>query len=92
MNFQLKLDAAELLRLVELTERRRVKDILTIEAKKIETEISLLREKESEVVSKKTSHDSSAGKRTYTVKLNTYGESLKLTFGEEKDRNRTMHS
>lgn len=75
---QLKLDAAELHRLAELTERRRVKDILTIEAKKIETEISRLQEKAGGVIlpSSASKDVSSVGKRIgpYDVKLNTYGK------------------
>ncbi|XKL68079.1 hypothetical protein PGB90_003570 [Kerria lacca] len=65
----LKCDVSELYRLSELTERRRVKDILTIEAKKIETEISFLQE--NEPVTKSSINPQV--KRVYNVKLTSYG-------------------
>lgn len=68
----MKHDAAELYRLSELTERCRVKDILIIEAKKLETEISKLQETEG-LLAPSLSSQTIPAKRTYDVKLNTYG-------------------
>lgn len=71
---QLKADVAELYRLSELTDRRRIKDILSIEAKKLETEISHLQS--SGAATKSNPSSSAPVKRCFDVRLTSYGSSL----------------
>ncbi|XP_065200424.1 calcyclin-binding protein [Planococcus citri] len=66
----LRNDVAELYRLADLTDRKKIKDILSIEAKKIETEISLLQEKENTIQPSSTTVTTS--RRTYDIKITTY--------------------
>ncbi|KAK7580509.1 hypothetical protein V9T40_001138 [Parthenolecanium corni] len=67
----LRADVAELYRLSELTDRKRIKDVLSIEAKKLETEISQLQSFDAEIKSKPTS--SGPVKRCFDVRLTSYG-------------------
>jgi hypothetical protein len=71
--FQLRSAVEELRTLADQAQHPRVKDILTLDLRKLETELTLLKSQEDEqqVVSPTTSTQS--GPRVYTVKLTNYG-------------------
>ena len=75
---QLRLDAEELRKLLDQAERPRVKDILTIELRKIETEISL--KEDAEKIQNETSQSKQQPSKTTisntripTVDVKNYG-------------------
>lgn len=72
---ELKLDVADLNKLLAQTERQKVKDILLIEIRKLETEITRLKELESKRLGEgdgKASQASAKTNKCYDVKLNNY--------------------
>ncbi|XP_046984855.1 calcyclin-binding protein [Schistocerca americana] len=70
---QLQATVEELKRLSNLTERQKVKDILLVEARKIETEISLLREQSGAEIAESSSGGArNAPARCYDVRLTNY--------------------
>ncbi|KAK7864686.1 hypothetical protein R5R35_010948 [Gryllus longicercus] len=70
---ELKLDVAELNQLLASAERQKVKDILLIEIRKLETEITRLKEIENAKVSQAESKtNQTKPNRCYDVKLNNY--------------------
>lgn len=78
ISLQLRLDVAELNQLLSTAERQKVKDILSVEIRKLETEITNLKDlsdKESVTETSVTSVPSSKPK-CYEVKLNNYGKDM----------------
>lgn len=80
--FQLKADIAELRKFHEQASRQKVKDILFIDIRKLETELTRLHEAE-ESAKKDNANESSANQPTkpataaapvYTEEIRTYGE------------------
>lgn len=72
---ELKLDVAELNQLLASAERQKVKDVLQIEIRKLETEITRLNELENAKITQsesKTQQGQSKPSRCYDVKLNNY--------------------
>jgi tetrahydromethanopterin S-methyltransferase subunit B len=71
---QLQADVEELQKLSEQATRQKVKDILFIETRKLQTEITKLKEKEEKCASSlPPSKPSASSSATYTVTMTTYG-------------------
>ena len=85
--FQLQKDADELRKFLRLAERQKVKDFLTIELRKVETEIILKQEKgkgenpqeQSEQIVKPVTVTKTATSHTPTAEIRTYGIVVMLT-------------
>lgn len=71
--FQLKSDVEELSKLLSQSTRQRSKDLLSIEIRKVQTEISRLQEESGRSATVKPSPVSSQQK-CYEVKLSNYGK------------------
>lgn len=71
----MRLDAEELRRLASTAERQRVKDILVIELRKLETEISLKQDalKSTETTQPAGQMEKSSAPRISTVDIKNYG-------------------
>ena len=77
--FQLKIDIEEICKLIENTSRTRVKDLLGLDKRKLETELiqkedrlKKIKENESNATGDNTTKTSRSG--PYTVTIKTYGE------------------
>ena len=70
---QLRLDVEELKRLCELTSRQPVKDTLTVDIRRLETEIS--HQMKDNAFNLETKSTSTVAPRCYDVKLTNYGNS-----------------
>lgn len=68
---QLELDLTELSCLLEKAERKRVKDLLTLEMKKVEKELSAKRQ-QKEQLARKEAEPASSKAAGYTVKITNY--------------------
>jgi hypothetical protein len=73
--FQLKRDVAELQSLEAQATRHRVKDVLSLEARKLSSEIIKLQE-QLNTASKTPTPTTAAPVKRYQVKLNNYGKSV----------------
>lgn len=76
ISLQLRLDVAELNQLLSTAERQKVKDILSVEIRKLETEITNLKELSDKDSVNKTfvTSVSSSKPKCYEAKLNNYGK------------------
>ncbi|CAG0902280.1 unnamed protein product [Darwinula stevensoni] len=70
---ELSEDIHELQKLLEETKRTRIRNILMIEKRKLETEYSALQESLTSVPACSSAGSASASQRIYTVKLSNYG-------------------
>ncbi|NP_001291102.1 calcyclin-binding protein [Esox lucius] len=68
---QLESDLQEISNFLEKSERQRVQDVLILEQKKIEKEISFKRQQIEQQAKRKA--ELTSGSKTYTVKINNYG-------------------
>jgi hypothetical protein len=75
--FQLKKDVTELQSLEAQATRHRVKDVLSLEARKLSSEIIKLQE-QLNTASKTPTPNTAAPVKRYQVKLNNYGKSVVL--------------
>ena len=79
--FQLQKDAEELRKFLDAAERQKVKDIISIELRKIETEIynKIAKDKEQTEPVKSTSTPKTVTPHTPTTELRNYGKKVFLT-------------
>lgn len=73
---QLRADVDELKKLTDLATRQSIKDVLAIETRRLETEISLQLKDNMFNLEAKASAPAAAGVRCYDVKLTNYGTSF----------------
>lgn len=72
LSFQLKADIEELNVLLSQAKRKRVMDLISIEIRKLESELIKIKESQQPALTKPTASTSSDNKR-YQIKLNGYG-------------------
>ncbi|XP_032666616.1 calcyclin-binding protein [Odontomachus brunneus] len=70
---EVKLDIEEFNNLLEKACRQRVKDVLTLEIRKLQTELARLLEENKDTSVKSTTALSNSAQKRYEVKLNNYG-------------------
>ncbi|XP_066548333.1 calcyclin-binding protein [Amia ocellicauda] len=71
---QLQADLTEIKSLLEKAERKRVQDVLTVEQKKIEREITLKQQQKEQLLNKDAGEaNRTSATKGYTVKINNYG-------------------
>lgn len=77
---QLRLDIAELNQFLSTAVRQKVKDVLSVEIRKLETEITTLKElsEKNSVLETPVNSVPTSKSKCYEVKLNNYGKSMNL--------------
>lgn len=70
---ELKLDIEEFNHLLEQASRQKVKDVLMLEIRRLQTELAKLTEENTKTSAKPLNSGSNAAQKCYEVKLNNYG-------------------